>query len=87
MRLRPTIRLLVAVLAFLANLLFDLASPPLRNPRAQESVKQIDEEQNRRHPFVVQRGEEQDENDGGKSRKRSGRPPGDRLETRIAQAG
>src|SRR6266699_2951043 len=47
------------------DLLFNLTAPAFGNPRTQEPVKQINQKQNRRHPFVVQGGEEHDENDGG----------------------
>src|SRR2546429_8295551 len=75
-----------AVLALFPDFLFDLAPPAFRNPRAQESVKQINKKQNRWHPFVIQGGEEHNENDGGKSRKRASGAPGDGFETWITQA-
>src|SRR5437660_7409974 len=75
-----------AVLVFFPDLLFNLAPPAFGNPRTEEPIKQIDKKQNCRHPFVVQGGEEHNENDGSKSRKRSRRAPGDGFETRIAQA-
>src|SRR6266513_56511 len=75
-----------AVLPLFPNLLFNLTPPAFRNPRTQEPVKQINQKQNRWHPFVVQGGEEHDENDGSKSRKRASRAPGNGFETRIAQS-
>src|SRR6266404_1467679 len=75
-----------AVLDFLPNLLLKLTSPSFRNPRTQESIKEITKKQNRRHPFVIQDGEEKDQADDKKTRQGSRRPPGDCFETWIAQS-
>src|SRR5207249_5306745 len=50
-----------------------------------KSVKQISKEQDRRHPFIIHHGKDEDETDNKKPRDRFFRLPIKRLETRILE--
>src|SRR4029077_8678587 len=65
--------------AFFADFFFNLAAPFAGEPRTKKTVKQIREKQNRRHPFIVHRGENEDDENDKKSRNRFLRFPIDRL--------
>jgi hypothetical protein len=54
---------------FFADFFLKFTSPPFRDPRAKKSVEQIYQEQNSRHPLVIQDGEEKDQADDKKPRK------------------
>src|SRR6266568_1976619 len=71
--------------SFFADLFFDFAAPFAGEPRAKKAVKQIREKQNRRHPFIVHRGENEDDENDKKSRNRFLRFPIDRIETWILE--
>src|SRR3979411_652175 len=68
---------------FLADFFFDFAPPFARKPGPEKSIKQISQEQNGRHPFVVHDREDENETDDKKSRNRFLCFPIERLETRI----
>src|SRR5437773_8701616 len=70
---------------FFAYFFFDFAPPYARQPGPQHSVKQINQEQHRRHPFIIHDGENQYETDNKKTRDRFFRLPIHRLEARILE--
>src|SRR4051812_11896683 len=59
-----------------ADFLFDFALPRLRNPGPHQSVKQIQQEEDSRHPFVVEHREQENDCDHEEPGKRARRPPG-----------
>src|SRR6202030_890836 len=73
------------VRAFLTDLFLDLAPPFAREPRAQKPVKQIREEENGRHPFVIHHCDCQDDDDDKETRDGFGSFPIDRFEARILE--
>ena len=54
---------------FFAEFLLDLAPPGLRNPGPNQPVEKVKEEQDGRHPFVVQDREEQHHGDDEEARR------------------
>src|ERR1700730_9614236 len=69
-----------------ADLLFKSPPPFARQPGAYKSVEQITEKQYRRHPFVVEPGKHENENDDEETRDRFFGFPIQRLETGILEA-
>src|SRR5205814_8382026 len=55
----------------------------VRQPRTQHTVKQVGQEQNRWHPFIIQHGENKNNDDDKKTRNRFLRLPIDCLEAGI----
>src|SRR5206468_9840695 len=68
---------------FFADLLFDSASPLAGEPGTEHSVEQIGKKQDRRHPFVIQHGKNENKDNDKKAWDRFLRLPIDRLEARI----
>src|SRR5229473_3464345 len=71
--------------AFFADLFFNLTTPFARKPWPKEAVKQISEKEDRRHPFVIHRRKDEDEENNQKSRNGFFRFPIDRLETGVLE--
>src|ERR1043166_2953293 len=71
--------------AFLPDFFLDLAAPFAREPWSQEPIEQIREKKNGRHPFVIQDRENENKDDGEKTRDRFFRSPVDRLEAGILE--
>src|SRR5207247_7436309 len=71
--------------SFFADFFFHLAAPFAGQPWPEKAVKEIGEKENRRHPLVEHRRENQEKADYEKTRNGIGRFPIDRFETGILE--